>query len=91
MIKKLKDLFENIFLKLFSFNKKRKKITDYDLFIEYMKDTLALNVDFRAEYNTEEIKVIINPLKPIRTPKKPKKEVKESIELKEEEEEEYEK
>lgn len=86
MIKKLKNLFERIFLKLFSFNKKRK-ITDYDLFIEYMKDTLALNVDFRAEYNTEEIKVIINPLKPIRTPKKPKKEVKEDIELKEEEEE----
>lgn len=63
--------------------KRRPKYTEYDVFLKNVKDTMALTVDFRAEYKTELMNVIINPLKPIRTPKKPKKEVKENEEIEE--------
>ena len=81
MIKKIGDLIEKILTKLFG--PKKKKITSYDVFLQNIRDTLDLNVDFRAEYNTENVKVIINPLKPIKCPKSPKKEVKEEEEGKE--------
>lgn len=65
----------NKILSFFNFKKENKrKITNYDVFIQNVKDTMNLNVDFRAEYKTEEINVIINPFKQIRTPKKAKKE-----------------
>ena len=75
IFKKLLDKFFN----LFKFEKK-VKYTEYDYFIDCLDKTLSRGVDFRAEYKTEQINFIINPLKPIKTPKKPKKEVQEQNE-----------
>ena len=80
----LLELLKRI-LSLFK-REKKVKYTDYDYFLYCCKATRDLNLDFRAEYDTEQIKVIVNPLKPIKTPRKPKKEVKEEIEVKENEE-----
>lgn len=76
-LKIIKKLLNSIFKK-----EKKVKYSDYDYFIDCLDKTLERKVDFRAEFRTEQINFIINPLKPVRTPRKPKKEVKEENETK---------